>query len=172
MDQSQYIHTGVSYSDAGTTSEDFAYQLGEGVFFGRKSQGDGEKYFLYGYNTPEDYLMWSAGSATEMIFDLPENPWSDLLLEINYEAMPGQRINVYVNGHLLTQEFPLDAGASFCSIKIPLKMLQNNMQLFIQFEFPNAISSYKLGINEDIRVLAMGLKSLKMNSAGASSGTP
>jgi hypothetical protein len=70
------------------------------------SKGEGEKYLLYGWSTPEKWGTWSDGDSSGISLKLAKNIDRDLVLRIHAHAFISekhhkQEVAVLVNRHLL-----------------------------------------------------------------------
>lgn len=117
----------------------------------------------HGWAYPENWGAWSI--ANQATLSLPKPPGNAKLLTLEVRALvsakhPEQLVNVIINGQqrrsaTLTQEdgnqliIPLEASNS------------NHERLMITLQLPNAIAPSTLGIGQDDRQLAIGLKSAR-----------
>jgi hypothetical protein len=128
--------------------------------FNRKS-----RQLAHGWSTPEAWGTWSEGHDAEIALRVAPDA-SAIIIDVLAFAMPpnlSQRVIISVNGvevlsTRLTQvqgnqlEIPLDAAIR--------KALVDDARLTIQLHLPDAISPKSLGLNDDARVMELGLKTL------------
>ena len=137
-------------------------QIKQEIFFNKASEIN-KDYRLNGWSkTIESWGTWSNGTDSQIIIPLPKNAHVKILT-LNLRAFvnqrhPTQKVDIRINGST-SYSFSL---SSFEDNKIvlpitPLSLKQGYVSL--KFEFPNAASPKQLGLGDDDRVLAIGLKS-------------
>ena len=85
----------------------------------------------------------------------------DLILEYTHDTFSQQNVRVYAGDTFLLE---YDAfGEMKKNISIPSTSVQENGFLTIRFELPDAVSPQSLGLSEDTRLLAIGLKTMSIS---------
>lgn len=121
-----------------------------------------------GWSTPENWGTWSAGQQAQvdlrvspearsialevMAFVLPQHPAQRVIVSLNGEQVLSTRLVQHQDNHL---EIPISPAIR--------QHLADNDRLTIELQLPDAISPEQLGINDDSRVMALGLKRLTVN---------
>jgi len=144
---------------------DFAYNQ-EKLSFAAK--GNGEKFTLMGWSKPEDFGIWSDGNDVSIMLQIADKPKGNLQLTFEGHAFvvkkhPVQRVEVFVNNHLLeTVEYRSSANI-VQTIEIPVAVAgENQGRLLIQFRMQNPAAPAQLGLGNDNRQLGLGLVSLQL----------
>lgn len=121
-----------------------------------------------GWSTPENWGTWSAGLQAQvdvrvtpearsialevMAFVLPQHPAQRVIVSLNGEQVLTTRLVQLQDNHL---EIPITPAIR--------QRLADNDRLTIELQLPDAISPEQLGINDDSRVMGLGLKRLTVN---------
>jgi hypothetical protein len=121
-----------------------------------------------GWSTPENWGTWSAGQQAQvdlrvtpearsialevMAFVLPQHPAQRVIVSLNGEQVLTTRLTQLQDNHL---EIPIPAAIR--------EQLVHNDRLTIKLQLPDAISPEQLGLNDDSRVMGLGLKRLTVN---------
>lgn len=123
------------------------------------------RQLVSGWSTPENWGTWTEGQQAKMeLRVLP--PVSSIVIDalaFIQPRHPGQRVIVSLNGQQvletrLTQfqgnrlEVPISAALN--------QRLGNDDRLDIELQLPDAVSPRQLGINDDSRMMGLGLKTL------------
>ncbi len=137
---------------------------GEEIKFAQSSSG--AKYLLDGWFEQEAWGTWSDGSVADMILPLSFNDPDRIIVEANAlvsSSHPKQDVEVWVNG-VLAASARLSAGeGNRIEVSIPdatYERLEESGYLRLQFRFPDAARPREIGMNRDLRQLALGLVSL------------
>jgi hypothetical protein len=121
-----------------------------------------------GWSTPENWGTWSAGQQAQvdlrvtpearsialevLAFVLPQHPAQRVIVSLNGEPVLTTRLTQLQDNHL---EIPIPAAIR--------EQLVDNDRLTIELQLPDAISPEQLGLNDDSRVMGLGLKRLTVN---------
>jgi hypothetical protein len=145
------------------------YRLGDIVDFSGK--GDGWLYATEGWSGPEDWGRWSLGKEARIVMRIPGYMGQELTLNLTYVALadqkqPCQKVSITGNGHTIaTQEVCLtDYGGvpTPRQYRLPVGLVSADGLLEIRIKTPDAISPKQLGINEDPRIMGVGLAKLQI----------
>ncbi|WP_432218875.1 DUF6311 domain-containing protein [Pseudomonas kribbensis] len=125
----------------------------------------GNRQLSHGWSTPENWGTWTDGQQAKIEMRLVPQARSIVLdaLAFVQPQHPAQRVIVSLNGEQvlstsLTQflgnrlEIPISSALS--------QSLERDDRLNIELQLPDAISPRQLGINDDKRVMGLGLKTL------------
>ena len=148
-------------------SDDQSYEWGRVISMG--VEGNAGHYKVTGWSPDEAGYTWAEGHRALLGFKTPS---AGTGITMNFEATEldsptPQTVEVEVNGSPL-KKFVLSSGRHTYDIDIPLQYLKSNGVLLIQFDLPNAISPFDLGMNQDKRILSMAIFKLTLNPAGVS----
>jgi hypothetical protein len=145
------------------------YRLSDIVDFSGK--GDGWFYAAEGWSRHEDWGCWSEGEEARIVMRISGYIGQELTLNLTYAALvhpeqPCQKVAITGNGHAIAnQEICLaDNGGEPTphSYKLPAGLVSADGLLEIRIKTPDAISPKELGVNEDSRILGIGLKTLQI----------
>lgn len=135
----------------------------------RFSYGDSGKLFLAGgWSDPEPWGIWSSSTDAEMVMRVADSART-LRLETTAFLPPGhvrQGVVVKLNGveALTTTLDKPDGNTLELSLTPAIRLrIKEEGILRLQMQFADAISPRQLGMGEDSRQLAMGLKALIVN---------
>jgi hypothetical protein len=134
--------------------------LSESIIFGEYEKGS---YYLISnsWQEPENWGVWSKDKQSSLHIPTPENASSIsfYLRALVSDKYPNQLIDIYINNRLIKSISLVKASGNVIEIPIEKNDLQSNF-IDIKFKFKNPIRPIDLGINEDDRVLAIGLESM------------
>jgi Domain of unknown function (DUF7024) len=145
------------------------YRLSDIVDFSGK--GDGGFYAAEGWSGPEDWGRWSLGEEARIVMRISGYIGQELTLNLTYVALanqkqPCQKVAITGNGYTIaTQEICLaDNGGAPTPhrYRLPAGLVSADGLLEIRIKTPDAITPKQLGINEDPRILGVGLKTLQI----------
>jgi hypothetical protein len=128
---------------------------GSKVFFSLHNQG--LEYLERGWQEPENWGIWSSGTNSRIKFPLTDiKPKS---IELSMRALvnpklPTQHVEIWVNGKLSKV---VEINQPFGN-KIRIDLEQLSKAIDLQFKLPNAAKPIDLGINQDVRQIAIGLE--------------
>jgi hypothetical protein len=121
-----------------------------------------------GWSPPENWGTWSAGQQAQvdlrvtpearsialevMAFVLPQHPAQRVIVSLNGEQVLTTRLTQLQDNHL---DIPIPAAIR--------EQLVDNDRLTIELQLPDAISPEQLGLNDDSRVMGLGLRRLTVN---------
>lgn len=121
-----------------------------------------------GWSTPESWGTWSQGQQARidlrvrpdshsivldvMAFVQPQHPSQRVIVSLNGEQVLDTRLTQLQDNHL---EIPISAALR--------QRLAVDDRLMIDLQLPDAISPQQLGLNDDSRVMGLGLKRLTVN---------
>jgi hypothetical protein len=126
------------------------------------------RQLVSGWSTAESWGTWSAGQQAQldlrvtpearsialdvMAFVLPQHPAQRVIVSVNGEQVLTTRLVQHQGNHL---EIPISPAIR--------QHLADDDRLTIEFHLPDAISPQQLGLNDDSRVMGLGLKRLTVN---------
>lgn len=137
------------------------YQLGTEISFTAANWEMGAgKYNKKSICEPGKEYTWTQGKNLEMHLEI-EDVSSDLVLTMQYATfLDRQTVKIYVNDNLVSEY--VASGEEIKEYVIPKDYL-NNKKVVFRMEFPDACSPYSVGMNDDIRELALGMKMIKFS---------
>lgn len=145
------------------------YKLGNIVSFLAQTNNIKENLILIdGWSGQEVNGTWTDGDRSIIMFKLSEKPHSNLVLTIDSLPFinsnhPKLALDILVNhnyvGHLA---YKLNNYSRINQIEIPIKNIDKNNLLEIEFLFKNSISPYKLGLSSDSRKLGLFILSMSL----------
>lgn len=116
------------------------------------------EYLTRGWQESEEWGSWSSGKNAELRFPLGSNRPQQAELSFRAlvtTALPAQRIEVLVNGKLSQVVQYKQAYGNTLVIPVP----KEGSEMKINLRLPNAAKPIDLGINKDVRQIAIGLES-------------
>lgn len=127
-----------------------------------------QRQLVSGWSIPENWGTWSQGRRAQI--DLRVTPQArSIVLEVMAfvpPQHPAQRVVVSLNGEqvLVTRLTQLHGN----QLEIPIsasvrRHLVDDDRLTLELQLPDAISPEQLGVNDDARVMGVGLKRLSVN---------
>lgn len=147
----------IGFPDCQISIEDFQVRKGVEYTFAQSGQSDGSFMLEFGWNAPEIWGIWSSGKKASMNLIQPsDNFMTEMIVDANFLVTPShsQALKVFVNDELVFNDIVTEPTKQ---IVIPLPQEKD---LTVVFEIPDAVTPKALGINEDRRDLAIGLKKL------------
>jgi hypothetical protein len=121
-----------------------------------------------GWSTPESWGTWTAGQQAQI--DVRVTPEArSIVLDVMAFVLPqhpAQRVIVSVNGEQVLTTHLVQLQDNHLDIPITAAIRQHladTDRLTIELQLPDAISPQQLGLNDDSRVLGLGLKRLTVN---------
>ena len=136
-------------------------KIGEKIEFSKNKSGI---YYLDGnWQGQEPWGTWSSGRNGKLFFPMPEDKPKDLKLIVRAlvsNKLPKQLVEIWINGHL---EKTVDFNRPYeneIDISLQNRFYKRNA-LEIELKFPNASRPIDLGMNDDNRLLAIGLESIE-----------
>ena len=123
----------------------------------------GQVRLINGWATPENWGVWSTQSPATLSLPKPKGTPQRLILNVRAlvnTKHPTQLVNILIAGKPRTQITLTQEDHN--TIAIPVSNADfEDRQLTITLELPNLISPAALGIGQDQRPLAIGLKSFE-----------
>jgi hypothetical protein len=153
-----------------TVADSRSYTYGDAADVGLVGQGG--RYLGEGWSAPEDRHVWSNGQQASLLLEVVP-PASDLELILTFfphvhaEALPEQRVEIFVNGRPLTSRVATEPGRTTFTMRIPRDWVSAR-QLEIRFGLPDAASPADLGTGGDRRELGIGLTSFRLQPVESS----
>ena len=139
------------------------FKIGERMEF--TQSGAGIANLSHGWFQAESWGTWSDGTYAEIILAMPDHPKS-ILLEANALVSPShpkQGIEIWLNGEPILTTSLTKSFDNRIEVPIP-PSVQKTIQLqdivLLELYFLNAIRPRDIGVNEDPRTLALGLKAV------------
>lgn len=133
-----------------------------------------------GWDSAEPGGVWSRGNHADIVIDPNDLPSVPAGLHLAFTAVglvtpehPRQRAIVKLNGVEVGQfvaSYP--DGLITIGLDISAATLSSGKKIRIGFDLPDAASPKSLGINEDLRMLAIQLRTLTVNSNQAPNSAP
>jgi hypothetical protein len=127
-------------------------------------------YLLEGWSVGEEILRWTDGHEATVIFHLDEIADADFRVQMAPFLMPGklvqQRVGLKLNDRALETVTLTDPVQREYSWKLPKESLQKDNVL--RFELPDATTPKAVGLNEDMRELALAVCWLEIKTANYS----
>lgn len=146
------------------------YRLGDTIDF--SSRGNGSLYAANGWSHPEDWGCWSLNQEAHIVMQIDEALHEPKILELELGALvhpkqPCQRLSLSANGQIVSnQKLCLEDNVGQPQLyryNLPSgPYLKKGGKLDIRIHTPDAISPTRLGLNDDKRVLGVGLKTLRV----------
>jgi hypothetical protein len=145
-----------------------ARPLGEG--WGFKAREPGTGLLGTGWSVNEDWGTWSDGPAADLSLPLDAGAQGgDIELEIQGSAFlaaghEAQEVRVAVNGRELARwRYALGDPDDRRRVVVPADLVASGGdRLHVAFRFPDAVSPKAAGVNEDTRVVGLGLVAAKL----------
>jgi hypothetical protein len=145
------------------------YRIGDVVDF--STSGNSQIYSSEGWSYPEDWGRWSMNKEARLVMRISEYTGRQLMLELTYGALvhkdwPCQKVVISGNGRTIgSQDICLESNGGVPKpylYTLPEKLLAPEGELDVRISTPNSVSPRQLGINDDPRVLGIGLKTLRI----------
>jgi hypothetical protein len=118
---------------------------------------------MSGWAYPESWGAWSIADKATLSLPKPESNSKSLVLETRAlvsNQHPEQLVKVFINSQMRTSALLSKEDGN--QIMIPLEAVDfSGERLLIDLQLPNLVSPAALGIGQDERKLALGLKSVR-----------
>lgn len=155
----------LSFSDETDISGFFEpLALGERVLF--DSAGRGINYLASGWSTPESWGTWSEGSSAILFFPVKPTKIASISIEFNALVSPThplQRVEIFVNG-VPSLSLMVNEPSGTVEVKLPeTAKLDSFSGVKVEFRLPDAVSPKNIGLGNDARILAFGLKAVTLH---------
>jgi hypothetical protein len=137
--------------------------LGERMLF--DDAGRGINYLVSGWSTAESWGTWSEGSSAILFF--PINPTKVDSISMEFNALissthPLQRVEIFVNG-VPSSTLVVKESSKIVEIKLPeTAKLDSFSGVTVEFRLPDAASPKNIGLGDDDRILALGMKAVTL----------
>ena len=136
---------------------------GEKLDFG--SSGKGVHYLQAGWSDPEDWGTWSDSRSATIL--LPASPAQVDSVVIDFAAAvssshPAQRVEIFVNG---SQAYSGSISERFGTLKIKIPDAAKSdafKGITMEFRLPDAARPKDIGLGEDMRTLALALRTITL----------
>lgn len=135
------------------------YSLGKAICFDENSNYP-EAWVLTGFSKAEDGFAWTSGNDVRLTLQIEKCSKDLILLVETLNTFNGkQHVETSVNGETL-ESFTVDGKSEF-KVRIPARYTKDGV-LAIDFHLPDAISPHDLEISDDMRMLALAVKSINL----------
>ncbi|AND71078.1 hypothetical protein ATSB10_36240 [Dyella thiooxydans] len=122
-----------------------------------------------GWSVPENFGTWTSGKHARIVIDNRQLPHPSGGLRLHFEANllvtakhPRQRVTVFLDGRVMSSSDVVYPRTSLgFNVDISPELLEAERKLRIDFDLPDAVSPRSVGLGNDGRVLALGLKSVE-----------
>lgn len=118
---------------------------------------------LSGWAYPEAWGAWSTSNAASLSLPKPPSKAKSLLVEARAlvsKKHPEQIVKILINGQLRNTSTLIQEDGN--QIIIPLEVTDfSNSRLVVELQLPNLVSPSSLGMGQDDRKLAIGLKAAR-----------
>ena len=119
--------------------------------------GNDSSFIVTGFSGPEGGFRWTQGEEAVIAFNLNMD-YHDVVIVLDIFPLGVQHSEVFING-IKVEDWSIDK-AEEKKLLLP-KYLSENGNFIMSFKLPNAITPMELGINEDVRQLALGFRSIR-----------
>lgn len=139
--------------------------VGQQIKFGKG--GDSERYRVSGWSHTEDNFTWTEGTSAKLSLPIGKEP-GPLNLTVNMSGfaqppqLTSQPVEVLVNGQKLA-DWEAGSIAREYSVSVPADAIKGGGTIEIEFRTPKATSPKSVGLNEDPRVLGIGVFALELS---------
>ncbi|MFJ4195484.1 DUF6311 domain-containing protein [Pseudomonas sp. NPDC089534] len=138
-------------------------RAGEALMFDHRS-----RHLAEGWSTPESWGTWTEGRQAQIALRVRSGATSIGIEALAFvqPAHPGQRVIVSLNGEPVLSTNLTQFQGNRLEIPISAELgerLAHDDRLVIGLQLPDAVSPRQLGINDDARVMGLGLKRLTVN---------
>ncbi len=153
-----YLEDGVTFSYASLLGQ-HAYAWGDVVSFARG--GNSARHMLDGWYPPEECGTWTRGQESGLLFEAGPPP-GDLVLAMDVapfvvgERVPGQRLEVWVNGLRVGATTVTAPGA--VRVVIPAQVWTARQVAEVRLLHPDAQCPAALGVSQDARTLGFAVR--------------
>ena len=142
--------------------ENFPYRLGKPINFGIK--GNAYFYQKRGWSYPENNFTWTNGKFSSLYIPFKKSSKDMklylLIKPLIFKKLMYQRLIIQLNNKkVFDKEI---SNPNYLDYKIDILKKSNKDGLTIKIHIPTAVSPYKIGMNEDKRVLGIAVKKIKI----------
>lgn len=138
----------------------------------QRFDGDGSwgHFLVTGWSTPENWGTWSQGLHAQLVMDTRELPHPEHGVRLHFEANvlvnPAhrhQRIAVSLDGVAVAQRDVVYPQSSLAfDVVVSPNLLSSARKVHIDFDLPDAVTPQSIGLGNDTRMIALGLRSLEV----------
>lgn len=130
-----------------------SYILRDTIQFGK--DGSAQKYCITGFSNPEESWTWVASKEAKMAFEIGEFSSDMLKVQMNISKIlnQSQKVTISIDDVVIYDD--TITAARTLEFGIRKEYVQDGI-LELDFQFPDAMSPYELGISADVRTLAVG----------------
>lgn len=138
------------------------YTLGTPLSFAEGETAN--QYCVSGFSSNEGTHTWTEGTEALLRFDI-DNMDKNLALYLDYDMVIGgsQTVRIYANDVFITEYVAEQAEEK--EIIIPKDTIGEDGTLFVKLELPDADSPYNLGMSNDVRLLALMMRGIRLEQA-------
>lgn len=130
-----------------------SYELGDLICFG--NDGSAEQYCIEGFSPPEESSTWVASNNAKMAFKIGEFSSDMLKVQMNISNIFNQSQKMTISiGDVVIYDDTITTARTL-EFGVRKEYVQNGV-LELDFQFPDAMSPYELGVSGDVRTLAVG----------------
>lgn len=144
---------------------DFLKSVSLGEILTFDSQGKGLDYLVSGWSYPESWGIWSEFLSSAIYLPVPPTKVDLILIDYNALVSPHhskQHIEININGIQAFSDLILDTSG-ILKIKIPNAAKSASFSgIKMEFRFPDAARPKDIGLGDDMRTLALGLKAITL----------
>ncbi len=125
-----------------------------------------DQLFGFGWDADEAWGRWTSSHEADLSFLAPGTGAVRLELVLNAfaPATHPQHAQISVNGRHMKDWLSVDGSDSTVGLDLPADLIGPDRVVTLKFILPDAVSPAELGISDDTRRIAVGLKSLRLNA--------
>lgn len=143
--------------------------IGKRISF--ESGGEGFLYLERGWSHQEPWGVWSEGTRARLILPIEKAAVGERKLKVEARALvspsyPKQDFEVRINGVPATTVRLVRFDANRFEVPVPARVIEalgERGELHIEFRFVNAVRPKDVSINDDARVLALGIEAVTVH---------
>lgn len=137
--------------------------VGERVSF--DSTGYGVNYLRQGWSFPEPWGTWSDSSSSVVFLPTEPKKVDSVLIDFNVltsPSHPSQRIEILVNG-VQASSVTIRESSTAVEVRLPEAAKRNSFSgIKMEFRLPDAAKPRDIGLGDDDRTLALGLRAISL----------
>lgn len=143
------------------------YQLGTDINFG--INGNASYYQKNGWSYPEDNFNWTEGKTSTLIIPLKKYPKKIRLQIIArpliFKKTSDQRLIITANNRKILDKKISNQEYALYEMELPINITKDRKKILeIIFRVPKATSPYRIGMNEDKRILGLAVKKMNISA--------
>ena len=151
---------------------DTDYPWGTLLTFGKN--GNVHRFLLDGWSLPSksERTTWTKAAEARLSFRISPPKRGKVVLSAKMlpfvvkELLPHQRVLIHVNGELVGEWMLTERVLQSHSMEVPADLFRDE-EVVVGFEFPNAATPRELGVNRDVRTLAVRFASISLHDGPA-----